>query len=165
VVGPVRVVLLGHRRDASLLITLFSPVLALGTAWWVGSTVGYDVVTTWVRGTWLGTAPSLAVFLALGGLLALGALSAAVNSGLLPTGLLVSAPVFGAAVTRYGTTVASSWGSRVVSLPDALGMASLIAVGFGIPIAIASFTLGRALRRVVRVYGGRAEPPSTVENA
>jgi hypothetical protein len=165
VVGPLRVVLLGQRRDVSLLMTLLSPILALGTAWWVGSTVGYNTLTTWVRGTWFGTDPSLTIFLALGGLLALGAISAGVNSGLLPTGLLVSAPVFGAAVTRYGTTVTSSWGSQVVSLPDAVGMATLIAVGFGLPITIAGFVIGRALRHVVRVYGGRAGPPSTVENA
>jgi hypothetical protein len=164
-VGPLRVVLLGQRRDVSLLVTLLSPVLALGTAWWVGSTVGYNALATSVRGTWFGTDPSLAVFLALGGLLALGAISAGVNSGLLPTGLLVSAPVFGAGVTRYGTTVTSSWGSHIVSLPDAVGVASLIAIGFGLPITIAGFVIGRALRHVVRVYSGRAGPPSTVENA
>lgn len=165
VVGPLRVVLLGQRRDVSLLITLLSPVLSLGTAWWVGSTIGYETLTAWVRGTWFGTDPSLAIFLAIGGLLALGAISAAINSGLLPTTLLVGAPVFGAGVTRYGTTVTYSWGSQVVSLPEAVGVASLFAVGFGIPIALGGFILGRALRHVIRVYGGRSGSLSTVENA
>jgi hypothetical protein len=160
-----RVALLGKRRDVSLLIALLSPILALGTAWWVGSTVGYDTLTAWVRGTWFGTDPSLAVFLAVGGLLALGAISAGVNSGLLPTGVLVGAPVFGASVTRYGTTVTYTWGSQVVSLPEAVGTASLLAVGFGMPLALCGFVLGRALRHVMRVYGGRAGPPSTADNA
>ncbi|WP_246404042.1 hypothetical protein [Halobellus ruber] len=165
VVGPFRVALLGQHRDVSLLVTLLSPVLALGTAWLVGSTVGYHTLTAWVRGTWFGTDPSLAIFLAIGGLLVIGAISAAVNSGLLPTSVLVSAPVFGAGVTRYGTTVTYSWGSDVVSLPEAVGVASLLAVGFGIPIALCGFVLGRALCYVISVYGGRSGPPSTVENA
>ena len=165
VTGPLRVVLLGKRRDVSLLIALVSPVLALVTAWWVGSTVGYETLTAWVRGTWFGTDPSLAIFLAVGGLLVLGAISAGVNSGLLPTGLLVGAPIFGAAVTRYGTTVTYNWGSQVVSLPNAVGMAILFALGFGIPVAVSGFVLGRALRHVVRVYSGRSGPSSAVENA
>lgn len=164
VVGPLRVALLGKRRDVSLLITLISPVLALATAWWVGSTIGYETLTTWVRGTWFGTAPSLTVFLIVGSLLALGAVSAGVNSGLLPTGLIVSAPIFGASITRYSTTVTYSWGSQVVSLPNAAGVATLFALGFGIPITIGGFIIGRALSRVVRVYGGRTGPSSLVDN-
>lgn len=165
VTGPLRAVLLGKRRDVSLLIALLSPVLALMTAWWVGSTVGYEALTAWVRGTWFGTEPSLAIFLGVSGLLVLGAISAGVNSGLLPTGLLVGAPIFGAAVTRYGTTVTYTWGSQVVSLPNALGVAILFALGFGVPITVGGFVLGRALRHVVRVYGGRSGPSSVVENA
>jgi len=164
VVGPLRVALLGKRRDVSLFITLISPVLALATAWWVGSTIGYETLTTWVRGTWFGTDPSLAVFLAVGSLLALGTVSAGVNSGLLPTGIIVSAPIFGASITRYGTTVTYSGGSQVVSLPNAVGMATLFALGFGIPITISGFIIGRALSRVVRVYGGRTGPSSLADN-
>lgn len=165
VTGPLRAVLLGKRRDISLLIALLSPVLALMTAWWVGSTVGYETLVAWVRGTWFGTEPSLATFLGVSGLLVLGAISAGVNSGLLPTGLLVGAPIFGAAVTRYGTTVTYTWGSQVVSLPNAVGMAILFALGFGVPITVSGFVLGRALRHVVRVYGGRSGPSSVIKNA
>lgn len=165
VVGPLRVVLLGKRHDVSLLITILSPVLVLVTARWVGSTIGYETLATWVRGTWFGTGPSLAIFLSVGGLLVLGAISAGVNSGLLPTGVLVSAPIFGAGVTRYGTTITYSWGSQVVSLPNAVGMAILFALGFGVPITISGFIIGRALSRVVRVYGGGTGPSSTAENA
>jgi len=165
VVGPLRVALLGQRRDVSLFVALLSPVLTLGTAWWVGSTIGYDTLTAWVRGTWFGTDPSLAIFLAIGGLVVIGAISAAVNSGLLPTSVLVGAPVFGAGVTRYGTTVTYSWGTHVVSLPEAVGIAGFFAVGFGIPIALCGFVLGRALCYVISVYGGHSGPPSPVENA
>jgi len=165
VTGPLRTILLGNHRAVSLSIALFSPILALITAWWVGSTVGYETLTAWVRGTWFGTEPSLAVFLGAGGLLVLGAVSAGVNSGLLPTGLLVSAPVFGAAITRYGTTVTYTWGSTVVSLPNAVGMAILFALGFGVPLTVSGFVLGRILSHVVHVFGGRSEPSSPVENA
>lgn len=165
VAGPLRAVLLGKRRDASLLVALLSPVLALITAWWVGSTVGYETLTVWVRGTWFGTEPSLAIFLGVSGLLVLGAISAGVNSGLLPTGLLVGAPIFGAAVTRYGTTVTYTWGSQVVSLPNAVGMAILFALGLGVPVTVSGFVLGRALHHVVRVCGGQSGPSSAVENA
>jgi hypothetical protein len=164
VVGPLRVLLLGKRRGVSLLVSLLSPVLALATAWWVASTVGYEALTTMVRGTWFGTAPSLPVFLAVGGLLALGAISAGVNSGLLPTAILVSAPIFGASVTRYGTTITGTWGNQVVSLPNAVGVALLFAVAFGVPLAVAGFVLGRTLDRVVHAYGDGAGPSSTVDN-
>lgn len=104
-------------------------------------------------------------FPAVAGLLALGAISTGINSGLLPTSLLVSAPIFGAAVTRYGMTVTRSWGSQVVSLPNAIGIALLLAFGLGIPIAIGGFVLGRALRHMLQVYSGRTGPSSPVEKA
>ncbi|MFD1524995.1 hypothetical protein ACFR9S_01585, partial [Halolamina salina] len=61
VTGPLRAVLLGRRTDLSLLVVLASPALALAVAWWVGSAVGYESVVASVRGTWLGTDPSLSV--------------------------------------------------------------------------------------------------------
>ncbi|MFC6989376.1 hypothetical protein ACFQJD_12905 [Haloplanus sp. GCM10025708] len=139
---------------------LVAPLLALGTAWWVGTSVGYAALEGWVRGTWNGTNPSLVVFLAVALLVGLGAVSAARNSGLLPTTLLVSAPVFGAAVTRYGTEVTYSWGTAVVSLPDAVGVATAVAFGFGVPIAVCSFLVGIAIRRVLAVFDYRSGPPS-----
>ncbi len=165
VTGPVRVFAVGQRTDVSILALLLAPVLAAASAWWVGSTVGYGTLTAWVRGTWAGTDPAVAVFLAVGALVALAAVSAAINSGLLPTYVLVSAPVFGAAVTRYGTTVTYSWGTEVVSLPDAVGVALLLALGFGLPLAVSGFVLGRLLRRVVTVLGGRSGPHSPVDHS
>lgn len=163
--GPLRTVLLGTRRDVSLFIALLSPILALITFWGVVSTVGYETLTEWIRGTWFGTDPSLAIFLAVGGLLVLGAVSAGTNSGLFPTSLLVAAPIFGAAVTRYGTTVSYAWGSRVVSLPNAVGIAILFALGAGIPVAVSGFLLGRTLRRVVRVNSGQSGRSTEVDQA
>ncbi|QLG60865.1 hypothetical protein [Halorarum salinum] len=162
--GPLRVSLTGRRTDVSLLVVLLAPVLALAATWWVSSTVGYEALVTWVRGTWFGTNPSLAVFAAAGGLVVLGSISAAVNSGILPTSLLVSAPIFGAAVTRYGTTVSYSWGTQVVSLPNAVGMATLLALSFGLPIAVTGFLLGSLFRRTVTVFRGQSGPASPVEN-
>jgi len=145
--GPLRAFLLGRRTGRSVVLTLSSPVLALATAWWVGSTVGYESLVASVRGTWFGTDPALPVFAAVGALLLLAAASAAANSGVLPTTLLVSAPVFGAALTRYGTTVTYTWGAEVVSLPSAVGFAVVIGVGVGAPIAVVGFCLGFLTRR------------------
>lgn len=165
VAGPVRMFLFGRRTDVSILALLLAPVLALAATWWVGSTVGYETLVEWVRGTWFGTDPSLAVFAAAGALIVLGAVTAAVNSGLLPTVLLVSAPVFGAAVTRYGTTVTYTWGAEVVSLPNAVGVAVLIALSFGVPLGVAGFVLGSLLRRIARIFRGQSGPASPVDNA
>ena len=155
--GPLRAFLLGRRTGRSLLVTLSSPVLALAAAWWVGSTVGYERLAASVRGTWFGTDPSLAVFAAVGALLLLAAVSAAANSGILPTTLLVSAPVFGAALTRYGTTVTYTWGTEVVSLPNAVGVAVLLGIGFGVPIAVVGFPLGAVARRAGATVGSRGD--------
>jgi hypothetical protein len=163
--GPVRTALLGRRLEVSLVALLLAPVLAVGTAWWVASTVGFTTLEQWVRGTWTGTNPSLAVFVAVALLVALGAVSAGVNSGLLPTSALVAAPVFGAAVTRYGTTVAHTWGTTVVSLPNAVGVAALVAVAVGGPIGLSGFLVGAALRRVVAVLRRGAGPAASPENA
>jgi len=164
VADPLGNALLGQRSSVSLLILLLAPVFALATAWWIGSTVEYATLEGMVRGTWNGTEPSSAVLLAVGGLLALGTISAAINSGLLPTALLVSAPVFGAAVTRYGSEVTYNWGTTVVSLPDAVGVAAVIALAFGVPIAVCSFLLGASLRRIATVLVGRSGPASRPEN-
>jgi hypothetical protein len=157
VAGPLRVFLVGRRASRSLLVTLSSPALAIAVAWWVGSTVGYESFAASVRGTWFGTDPSLSVFAAVGALLLLAAASAAANSGILPTTLLVSAPVFGAVLTRYGTTVTYTWGVEVVSLPNAVGTAALLGVMFGVPIAVAGFSLGAVARRAGRSVSSRGD--------
>jgi hypothetical protein len=159
VVGPVRVGLLGRRPGVSLLAVLLAPVLALAVAWAL-SGVGFDAVREAVVGTWTGRDPALVVLLAAAALVALGAASSAVNSGLLPTTLLVSAPVFGAGLLRYGTEPTVLSLGPVVSLPEAVGVATLLAVAFGVPLACGGFLLGAALRRVFRVFEGGREPLS-----
>lgn len=162
--GPVRVGLLGRRSEVSLLAGLLAVPLTLLSTWWVRSTMGYPTLETWVRGTWYGTDPALVVFLGVAALLGLATASAAVNGGLLPTALLVAAPVFGAAVARYGTRATYEYGAEVVSLPDAVAVAALFAVAFGVPIALCGFVLGSALRRVAAVLVGGTGPSSRPEN-
>jgi hypothetical protein len=155
--GPVRTVLLGRRADVSLLVTLATPVAAFAVAWWVDASVGYEALQRMTEGTWDGTNPSTLVFVAVAVLVALGAVSAAVNSGLVPTTLLVAVPLFGATVTRYGTEVRYSWGTGVVSLPDAVAVAAAVAAVFGVPLAVCGFLLGAGLKRAVAVVTRESE--------
>jgi hypothetical protein len=154
-----RVALLGRRSEVSVLATLLAPGLALAVAWAL-SGVGFDAVREAVVGTWTGRDPALVVLLAAAALVALGTASSAVNSGLLPTTLLVVAPVFGAGLLRYGTEPTVLSLGPVVSLPDAVGVAALLAVAFGGPLACCGFLFGVALRRVFHVFDGGREPLS-----
>lgn len=149
--GPVRTALLGRRVEVSLAVSLLAVPLAAGAAWWVAG-IGFETLGAWAEGTWYGTDPNAAVLLAAAALVALAAASAAINSGLLPTALLAAGPVFGAAVTRYGTTVERGTGTAVVSLPEAVGVAALFALAVGLPLATAGFVLGAAARRAVLVF-------------
>lgn len=160
--GPVRTALLGRRAEVSLAVTLLAPLLAVGAAWWIGG-LGFETLLEWVEGTWTGVDPYPLVLLASAALVLLAAVSVAVNSGLLPTALLVAGPVFGAAVTRYGTTVERGTGTAVVSLPEAVGVAGLFAVAFGLPVAVVGFLLGVAARRAVLVLTDGSEPGSRPE--
>ncbi|MFC6940345.1 hypothetical protein ACFQE8_10280 [Salinirubellus sp. GCM10025818] len=158
-VGPVRTALLGRRAEVSLAVALSGLVLAVGAAWWVGD-LGFETLLRWVEGTWAGTDPRAFVLAGAAALVALAAVSAGVNSGLVPTTMLVAGPVFGAAVTRYGTTVERGTGTAVVSLPEAVGVAALFAVAVGLPLAAVGFVLGVAARRVVHVFAdGSGRPP------
>lgn len=153
-VGPVRAGLVGRRLDVSLVAVLLAPLLALVTAWWVGSTVGFGTLADWVVGTWTGRDPVFVVFLAAGALVGLGAVSAGVNSGLVPTVLLVAGPLFGAGVTRYGTHHPLYRSTEVVSLPEALAAGGAVAVAFGVPLGLVGFCLGVGVRRVAAVLRG-----------
>ncbi len=148
--GPVRTALLGYRTDVSLLVALTAPVLAGVAAWWVLTTVGGpETLGDWATGTWSGADPSVPLAVAVTLVVAAGAASAAVNSGLVRTTVLVAGPVFGALVTRYGTEA-----PRLVSLPDAIVFAAVAAaVGRGV-LGVVSFCLGAAIRRVVRALTG-----------
>lgn len=148
--GPVRTALLGRRTDVSLLVALTAPVTAVVAAWWVLTAVGGpETLGDWIVGTWSGTDPSVALAVAVTLVVAAGTASAALNSGLVPTTVLVAGPVFGALVTRYGTEA-----PRLVSLPDAVVFAAAVAAVGGGLFGVVSFCLGAAVRRVVQVLTG-----------
>jgi hypothetical protein len=144
--GPVGRALLGRRAAASLGVTARGLALAPVVAWWVGTGLGYPVVERWVIGTWTGTDPRTVVLVWFGLLAAAATLSGALNDGLVPTAVLVAGPLFGLAVTRYGTGAGAG---RVVSLPEAVGVAVAVAAVAGLPLALAGLLLGAGLRRAV----------------
>lgn len=160
-VDTLRTGLVGRRLDVTAAAVLSAPLLALLANWWAAG-VGYRTVEQWVVGTWYGTDPRLAVFVGVGLLVALAAVSAAVNSGLAPTTLLVVAPLFGVAFTRYGLTL-EYYGT--VGVPGAVGIGLALAVLFGAPIAVVGFTLGTVLRRVGRALRGRNGEDPLAERA
>ena len=140
--------------------------LVLGSAWWVDTNVGYGTLVDLVTGTWYGTNPELGVFLAAAVLVGLAAVNAGLNSGLVPTSALVVAPVFGAALARYGTTVSTyDGGTTVVSLPEAVAHAAYVGVAFGVPIALCGFLVGAGLRRIGVVLTDTGGPPQPAEQA
>jgi len=144
--GVVRSGLFGRRRDLTAAILVAAPVLALASAWGVGATVGFHSLYDWSVGTWYGTAPRIWVFVAVGALAALGIASAAANSGLVPTALLVAAPVFGAGLTSYGTAFGIY---DTVSLPAAAQVGAAAALVVGLPLGACAFVVGVGLRRAV----------------
>ncbi|SDM46626.1 hypothetical protein SAMN04487949_1758 [Halogranum gelatinilyticum] len=157
--------LFGQRVEVTFLTVLLAPVLALATAWWIGTGIGYHAVEAWFVGTWTGTDPNWLLFVAGGVLVGIGATSAAFNSGLVPTVLLVAAPVFGLGTTRYGTTPAYHHYNEVVSLPSALEIGAILGVSFGVPLGVAGFLLGVSLRRVLGVLTARHESLALSESA
>ena len=156
-----RTALFGRRLDVSATVLLVAPVLALATHQWA-ATVGYTRIRGWVHGTWFGTNPQLVVFLGVGALLALAVLSAASNSGLLPTTLLVMGPVFGIAFARYGLTL-RYYGA--VGVPNAVEVGVVLAVAFGVPIACVGFVLGTVVRRMATALRGKRGGAPNVERA
>lgn len=145
--GPVKTFVLGRRTGVSVGLALASVVIATGVAWWVGTTTGYPPIHTWAEQTVAGTHPHGIVFLGVAALVALGALVAAANAGLVPTTLVVVAPVFGLAVTRYGTRYTDPfYGTQFVSLPQAIEFAAAAALLVGVPVALVGFLLGVLLR-------------------
>jgi hypothetical protein len=161
--GPVRTVLVGRRVGVSVLVVAVAPVLAALTAGVVATTTGYPPLERWLVGTWTGADPRAAVFVGAALLVGLAAASAARNGGLLPTAALVAAPLFGVAITRYGTTVTTRVGERVVSLPDALAFAFGVAAVGGVVVGVAGYGVGAGCRRAGRVV--RADVPNPFDGS
>ncbi|MFB6198923.1 MAG: hypothetical protein ABEI52_11765 [Halobacteriaceae archaeon] len=136
------------RIGFSIVTTVVAIGITPATAWWTATTTGYPPIETLVTETWYGTDPHMSVFVLTGALVGLGALSAAINSGIIPTHLLVSAPLFGVAVTRYGTQSSYPTGEvAVVSLPEAIEFATAVGVLGSVPITLVGFVLGELLYR------------------
>lgn len=149
--GPVKTVVIGRRTGVSAALVVGSVVAAGAVAWWVAATTGYLPLQTWAEETIAGTQPHAVVFFGVAGLVALGAVVAAVNSGIIPTAIVVAAPLFGAAITRYGTPHTEPfYGSQVVSLPQALEFAAAAVLLVGVPLAVFGFVLGELLRLGLR---------------
>lgn len=151
ITGPVKAFMLGRRTGVSVGLILASPVSTIVVALWIRTTTGYLPLQSWVRETLTGTQPHAIVFLGVAALLGLGMLVSAANSGLVPTTLIVSGPVFGAAVTKYGTIYTEPhMAGQIVSLPEAVEFALAGAILVGVPIAMFGFVLGLLLRHGLR---------------
>jgi hypothetical protein len=161
--GPLATLLLGRRAAGSVLLVGLAPVLAVLTAGVVAATTGYPPLERWLVETWTGTDPRAAAFVGGALLVGLAAASAVVEGGLFPTTVLVAGPLFGAAVTRYGTTVTTRFGERVVSLPDALAFAFGVAAVGGVAVGVVGYGIGAALRRAGRIVRADATLPSREE--
>jgi len=149
--------LIGRESAISMLFVVVSPVLAyLANYWTVG--VGYLTLVDWVQGTWYGTDPEMTVFVGVTILLAIGTLSAWLNAGLVPTSIIVMAPVFGLAFGSYGTELAAY---GVVSLPQAVEFGIILSTAFGVPIAIAGFAIGCVGHQIAETWRDRGWPSNS----
>jgi hypothetical protein len=149
--GPFATLVVGRRTAVSVILTGLAPVLAALTAGAIATTTGHPPLERWLVETWTGTDPHPVVFAGAAFLVGLAAASAAAKAGLVPTSVLVAAPVFGVAVTRYGTAVSTHAGERVVSLPDAVAVATGVAVVGSVATVAVGYPLGAACRRAVRL--------------
>lgn len=157
--GPLTTLLLGRRASVSVVLVVLAPLLAALTAGVVASTTGYPPLQRWLVETWTGTDPRVVVFVGGALLVGLAAASAAANAGLLPTVVLVAGPLFGVAITRYGTVVDRGFGPRAVSLPDATAFALGVAAVGGVTAGLVGYGLGAGLRRAVGVVRADASAP------
>jgi|GEM_PF-2865746 len=160
VYGPVTTLLFGRRAAVSIILVGLAPALAALAAGVVATTTGYPPLERWLVDTWTGTDPRAAVFAGGALLLGLAAASGAVEGGLIPTSVLVAAPLFGVAVTRYGTTVSTHFGPRVVSLPEAVAFALGVAAVGGVTAAVVGYGVGAGCRRAGRIVRADAPRPA-----
>jgi len=161
--GSLTTLLFGRRAAVSVVLVGLGPVLAALTAGVVATTTGYPPLERWLIETWTGTDPRAAVFLGGALLVGLATASAAANAGLLPTVILTAGPLFGSAVTRYGTVVATRFGERIVSLPDALAFAAGVAAVGGVAVGVVGYGLGAGVRHAGRIV--RADASVTLGRA
>jgi len=158
--GPLATLLFGRRTAVSIILVGLAAIVAALTAGVVTATTGYPPLERWLAETWTGTDPQAAVFVGGTLLLGLAAASAVVEGGLVPTTTLVAAPLFGVAITRYGTVVTTHYGEYVVSLPEALAFAFAVAAVGGVTVGVVGYGVGAGLRRAGRVVRAETSWPS-----
>lgn len=145
---PIRNLVFGRSARVSIGTTVLALLLAPAVAIGVSLTTGYPRIQTVVAETLQGTEIHFAVFGVAGLLIAMGTVSAALNSGLIPTHLLVSAPLFGLAITQYGTKIRYVTGEvETVPLSWAFEFATAIGLVGSVPLTLLGFALGTLVRR------------------
>ncbi|MBZ6496730.1 hypothetical protein [Natrinema longum] len=150
--------LVGNRLDRSMVTVLLAAVLGLAVAVGAGTTIGSDRVADLVVETWTGAEFHVEVAVAACLLVGIGALSAAITSGFLPTFALVASVPFGIGLGRYGTVYAVEQFTMVVSLPEAIADGTGAAIVVGLPLAVLGYLVGASLRRIAGSNGGRFGP-------
>lgn len=136
----------GESVAASAAAVALGVVLAVANAWLVGTSVGADAIAERVLAALSGQAPVVGVLVASGVLVALGAASALASAGFVPTVLLVSSPIFGIGITRWGVEQVVLGTTQTIPLSEAALDAAGAAVVFGVPLAALGFAVGVAVR-------------------
>lgn len=147
--------LLGRHVGVSIATVLLAVLVATVTALWVGATVGAEQLAEWTVSTWRGEPSHGVVLASVAALVALGAVVAALNSGVLPTFVLVASPLFGTGLARVGAEYTVAGTTYTVSFGDAVADAAGAAILIGAPLAVVGFLLGEIARRTMRGrFGG-----------
>lgn len=154
-----RTILVGRRPIVSLAVVFVAAVFALATAAGVGMTAGSGRVADAAVETWRGATLHHGIIGAACLLVGVAALSAAFNSGFVPTFALVASVPFGVGLARYGTEYAVGNMTRIVSLPEAIADGTGAALVIGLPLAVLEFLVGTGVRRVAGSTRGNSGPP------
>lgn len=153
--STVRTLLLGRDTNVSMFIGLVA-LLGVGvSSWWISSTIGADPLAEAAVDTWTGQSLDQTVLLATVALVTTGVVSAAINSGLVPTFLLVASPLFGAGLARYGTAQTVLGTTHVVSLNEAFLDGAGAAIVIGSPLAAVALHLGVIIRHLFDGWSDR----------
>ncbi|WP_241431053.1 hypothetical protein [Natrinema pallidum] len=150
--------LVGRRPAVSLVVGVLAVVLALAVAAGVGATIGSGRVADVVVETWTGAELHAEVVAATCLVVGIGAVSAAITGGFIPTFALVASVPFGVGLARYGIEYTVGHMTVVVSLSEAFADGAGAAIGIGLPLAVGSYLVGISVRRVADSDHGNSGP-------
>ncbi|AFO58242.1 hypothetical protein [Natrinema sp. J7-2] len=150
--------LVGRRPVASLAVGVLAAILALAVAAGVGMTIGSSRVADLVVETWTGAEFHVEVVAATCLVVGIGAVSAAITGGFVPTFALVASVPFGVGLARYGIEYTVGHMTVVVSLPEAFADGAGAAIVIGLPLAVGSYLVGVSVRRVADSDRGNSGP-------